>query len=150
MIPLHYVTDLMARNYDAVGFLPRPKLEAYADAGQLLMQYENGEPCGYLVYGNGWPVLKVYQCCIQVDARRAAQASALVNHLIDIARRRHCTAVSLWCADDLESNQFWAAIGFQFAGAREGGAKRGRIHNRWVMAVRGGAQLPLFAEAIAA
>jgi hypothetical protein len=50
----------------------------------------------------------------------------LVNRLIDIARERNCIAISLWCADDLESNGFWQAMGFHFGGQREGGQKRGR------------------------
>lgn len=146
-VPLPYIRDLMAKNYEAVGFLPTPRLEDYAERGQVLVQRENGEPCGYLVFGNGWPVLKVYQCCIQVDARRAAQATALVDQLVSIARGRNCVAVSLWCADDLESNGFWKAMGFHFAGQREGGRHRGRKHNRWVLLVTGGSQLPLFVEA---
>jgi ribosomal protein S18 acetylase RimI-like enzyme len=143
-VPLSYVRDLMEKNYEAVGFIPLPALEQYVQRGQVLMQYENDEPCGYLAFGNGWPVLKVYQCCIQVDARRAAQASALVLRLIDIARERNCVAISLWCADDLESNSFWQAMGFHFGGQREGGAKRGRKHNKWTLLVIGGAQFSLF------
>ena len=57
-----YAADLMRKNYEAVGFLPIPRLLGYAKAGQLWLQYENDEPCGYLAFGNGWPVLKVYQC----------------------------------------------------------------------------------------
>jgi ribosomal protein S18 acetylase RimI-like enzyme len=146
-VPLHYVRDLMEKNYEAVGFLPLPRLEEYAQRDQVLVQYENNEPCGYLAFGNGWPVLKVYQCCIQVDARRAAQATALVNRLIGIARERNCIAISLWCADDLESNGFWRALGFHFGGQREGGQKRGRKHNKWTLLISGTAQLFLFEEA---
>jgi ribosomal protein S18 acetylase RimI-like enzyme len=146
-VPLPYVRDLMEKNYEAVGFIPLPRLEDYAQRGQILVQRENDEPCGYLAFGNGWPVLKVYQCCIQVDARRAAQATALVDKLISIARERNCIAISLWCADDLESNGFWQAMGFHFGGQREGGQKRGRMHNKWVLFVTGGAQLQLFGEA---
>ncbi len=146
-IPLPYVRDLMEKNYEAVGFIPLPRLEDYAQREQILVQYENDQPCGYLAFGNGWPVLKVYQCCIQVDARRAAQATALVDKLISIARERNCVAISLWCADDLESNGFWQATGFHFAGKREGGRARGRMPNKWVLLVTGTAQLQLFGEA---
>jgi hypothetical protein len=91
-VPIPYVRDLMEKNYEAVGFIPLPRLEDYALRGQILVQHENDEPCGYLAFGNGWPVLKVYQCCIQVDARRAAQATVLVDKLISIARRS-----GSWC-----------------------------------------------------
>lgn len=144
---LPFVRDLMEKNYEAVGFIPAPRLEDYLNRGQVLLQHENGEPCGYLAFGNGWPVLKVYQCCICFDARRVAHASELVRRLIEIARNRNCIAISLWCADDLDANGFWRAMGFQFGGQREGGAKRGRKHNKWVLFVTGAAQLALFGEA---
>ncbi len=144
---LPYIRDLMAKNYEAVGFLPVPRLEEYAARGQVLVQRENDEPCGYLAFGNGWPVLKVYQCCIQTDARRVAHATELVNRLIGIARDRNCMAISLWCADDLDSNGFWRAMGFQFGGQRDNGNRRGRKHNKWVLFVTGGSQLQLFGEA---
>jgi len=147
MVPLSYVRDLMEKNYEAVGFIPLPKLEEYALRGQILVQHENDEPCGYLAFGNGWPVLKVYQCCIQTDARRAAQATALVDRLIAIAKERNCIAISLWCADDLESNQFWRAMGFHFGGRRPGGSRRGREHNRWMLMISGTPQLSLNLEA---
>jgi len=146
-VPLAYVRSLMEKNYEAVGFIPLPRLEDYCQRGQVIVQYENGDPCGYLAFGNGWPVLKVYQCCIQVDARRATQATLLVQRLIEIARERNCVAISLWCAEDLESNGFWRAMGFHFGGQRQGGSARGRKHNKWVRFVTGCAQLQLFEEA---
>ena len=127
-----YAADLMRKNYEAVGFLPIPRLHAYAEAAQLWLQYENDDPCGYLVFGNGWPVLKVYQCCIQTDARRAEHASTLIRALIRAAEDRGCLSVALWCADDLESNFFWPAMGFERSGTRDNGNCRGRMHTRWV------------------
>lgn len=127
-----YAADLMRKNYEAVGFLPVPRLRHYAQVGQLWLQYENDEPCGYLVFGNGWPVLKVYQCCIQTDARRAEHASALVRALVALAEDRGCLAVALWCAEDLEANVFWRAMGFVAEGTRDNGNRRGRKHIRWV------------------
>lgn len=129
---VRYAECLMRKNYDAVGFLPRPRLEWYAERGQLWLQYENGEPCGYLVFGNGWPVLRVYQCCIQTDARRAHQAADLVRRLITWATARTCSAIMLWCADDLEANFFWRAMGFVRHATRDNGNRRGRLHNGWV------------------
>lgn len=141
---LPYVRDLMAKNYEAVGFLPLPRLEEYAQRGQILLQTENDTPCGYLAFGNGWPTLKVYQCCIQYDARRLDHASDLVNRLVAIARQRGCTAISLWCADDLEANSFWRASGFQFGGQRDVGNRRGRKHNAWWLRVPNALQQDLF------
>ena len=96
------------------------------------MQYENDEPCGYIIHGNGFQVCKVYQCCIQTDARRKKSASLLVDDLINKSRLRGSLFVSLWCAEDLESNNFWEALGFQFNGKRQGGSHRDRVHKNWV------------------
>lgn len=141
---LKFVTGLMEKNYEAVGFLPAPRVEAYFDAGQVLLQMENDEPCGYLIFGNGWPILKVYQCCIQTDARRRDNAADLVRRLIDIARSRACYLITLWCADDLEANAFWQAMGFHFGGHRDNGNRRGRLHNRWSLWVSGTVQPDFF------
>lgn len=134
----------MEKNYEAVGFLPLPRLEEYAQRGQILLQTENDDPCGYLAFGNGWPTLKVYQCCIQYDARRLEHATALVNRLVVIGRQRGCTAISLWCADDLDANAFWKASGFHFGGQRDVGNRRGRKHNKWVLWIPDTPQLHLF------
>ena len=126
-----YAADLMRKNYEAVGFLPVPRLLEYAKAGQLWLQYENDEPCGYLAFGNGWPVLKVYQCCIQTDARRAEHAATLIRALIQVGQDRGCLSISLWCAEDLESNLFWRAMGFRQVATRDNGNRRGRLHIGW-------------------
>lgn len=144
---LKYVTDLMEKNYEAVGFLPAPRVAAYFESGQVLVQLENGEPCGYLIYGFGWPALKVYQCCIQVDARRRESGAALVRRLIEVAEKRGCCTINLYCADDLESNGFWEAMGFHFAGTRDNGNRRGRLHNRWVLWVEAAIQPDLLLSA---
>lgn len=130
---LGYVESLMAQNYESVGFLPRPKLEDYLTRGQVLIESENGDPCGYLVYGNGWPRLRVYQACIQYDARRREHGMNLVARLIRCAAERGCEMISLWCAEDLDANTFWKAAGFAFGGQRDVGNRRGRKHNLWTM-----------------
>lgn len=130
-----YADSLAKKNVEALSFLPKPRLLEYAVRGQLMVETENGEPCGFLVYGNGWPYMKVYQVAVEYDARRREHGLALVGRLIERARAKGCHAVSLWCADDLDANNFWQAAGFSFAGKRQGGLARGRQHNRWVLVV---------------
>lgn len=130
---IQYVVSLMEKNYEAVGFIPRPRLSYYAEQGQLLMETENQDLCGYLVFGAGFPRLRIYQACIQYDARRREHGLNLVKRLILTALDRGAEMISLWCADDLEANTFWKEAGFTLSGKREGGRKRGRNHNLWVM-----------------
>jgi ribosomal protein S18 acetylase RimI-like enzyme len=130
---LDYVLDLRRKNSESLGFIPKPKMERYWELGQILVEEENGEPCGYLCFGNGRPTLKIYQACVQYDARRREHGLRLVARVIREALRRGCDSISLSCADDLEANDFWSSAGFQWAGQDRGGTKRGRLLNRWVM-----------------
>jgi hypothetical protein len=38
----------------------------------------------------------------------------------------------LWCAQDIEANEFWDACGFEAIAARHGSRSRGRVHIFWV------------------
>ena len=145
---LRYVEHLARSNYEAIGFIPRPRLEQYAARGQVLMAQENNEDAGFLVFGNGRLALRIYQACIQYDARRHELGLLLVARLVKEAQRRGAHLISLWCADDLPANNFWRAAGFRCLATRAGGKARGRIHNEWVLAVAT-EQLPLWADAIA-
>lgn len=141
---LKYVESLMRQNYEAVGFLPLSVVAKYLEANQLWLQYENDEPCGYLLFGNGWPICRVFQCCIQTDARRRSAASTLIQALVSKAENSGYNAITLRCADDLESNNFWRAAGFSFTGQSQGGKSRGRLINHWQLALRGSTQPDLF------
>ena len=123
-----YVVDLAKKNSLALSFIPRPRLEEYHQKGQILMSFENGDPCGFLVLGAGQETTRIYQACIQYDARRREHGLDLVARTIAEAKRRGSSAISLWCADDLEANAFWEAAGFTFAGQREGGQGRSGGH----------------------
>lgn len=146
MTDVRYVEHLMRSNYDAVGFIPRPRLEQYAARGQVLMEHENDAPAGFLVFGAGWPTLRIYQACIQYDARRIEHGTRLVERVMTEAARRGCHIVSLWCADDLPANAFWEAVGFRCIGTRPGGSARGRLHRHWVRSVVTD-QLAMFGDA---
>lgn len=130
---IRYVDDLAHKNSEALSFIPRPKLEYYAECGQIMMAFENDEPCGFLVHGNGQRVCRIYQACIQCDARRRKHGLDLVSRLIRKATDQGFEAISLWCANDLDSNEFWRQVGFTFAGQREGGTRRVRKHNHWIL-----------------
>lgn len=129
---LDYILGLARKHTDEIGFLPKATVEHYVRAGQVLLETENNEPCGFLIFGNGWPRLKIYQACIQYDAQRRAHGLALVGRVIALASERGCDAVSLWCADDLPANEFWRAAGFQMLRSKPGGRRRGRDLNLWV------------------
>jgi ribosomal protein S18 acetylase RimI-like enzyme len=144
---LAYVIDLSKKHYEEIGFLPAPRLEQYRQSGQLWMAHENDELCGFMVWGRGWPVLRVYQVCIQYDAQRREHGIALVRRLIQKADQEGYEAISCFVADDIDANHFWQAAGFRLVGQRDNGNRRGRLHNHWVMNMPEPIQSQLFVEA---
>ncbi len=130
---LEYVLALSRRHYEEIGFLPAPRLAEYQRRGQLWMAQENSELCGFMVWGRGWPVLRVYQVCIQYDAQRREHGIALVRRLVQKADQEGYEAISCFVADDIDANAFWKAGGFLLVGQRDGGVARARRHNHWVM-----------------
>lgn len=128
-----YVIDLAKKHTNELGFIPSPRIKEYIKKRRVYMEFENGEPCGYLIRGPFKPVTKIYQTCIQYDAQRRRHGFALLGRLIRDATRAGVGVISLFCADDLEANKFWKQAGFTFAGKRQGGESRDRMHNRWVM-----------------
>jgi ribosomal protein S18 acetylase RimI-like enzyme len=89
--------------------------------------------CRFMVWGAGWPVLRVYQVCIQYDAQRREHGMRLIRRLISKADVEGYEAISCYVADDIQANDFWQAAGFRKIGQREGGRKRARVHNHWVL-----------------
>lgn len=138
---LPYVVDLQNKHRRQLGFLSTGALSQYLARRQIIIAHENNDPCGYLLFGgyhhdrprSDPDTLKIIQACIQFDARRIRHATALVNHAIDHALARGIQSIGLWCASDLEANQFWAACGFQSDGTRKGGNRtvRNRTHIHW-------------------
>ena len=142
---LGYVLQLEKKHFEEIGFLPSPRLEAYLRAGQLWMAQENDEYCGFMVWGRGWPILRVYQVCIQYDAQRREHGFGLVRRLIAKADQEGYEAISCYVADDIDANHFWRAAGFQCIGQRDNGNRRGRLHNHWVMRMPNPIQADLLA-----
>jgi GNAT superfamily N-acetyltransferase len=118
-------------NSECLGFIPSGTIKRYAEAGQILMEFEGGDACGYLILGNGSPVGKIYQACIEFDLRRLSHGIALVDRAIFKARQNGCHAIELRCRENLEANKFWAALGFSMVRCVQGGKRRGKMLNVW-------------------
>lgn len=149
-----YVVDLQNKNRISVGFLPTVAIREYFDRSQIWVARENGDPCGYLLFGSHRHVrpvydmgtMKIIQACVQYDARRVAHATRLVQALELKAVQDGYERIALWCAEDLEANVFWRSMGFSNCGTRIGGTsrKKPRIHNRWIKALPDPPQMQLF------
>ncbi len=90
-----YIDSLAKKNSEALSFIPRPRLEKYLVSDQVIMATENGEPAGFLIYGSTIPFLRIYQACVQYDARRREQGFEMVRELIARGERGGATYLSL-------------------------------------------------------
>lgn len=128
-----YWLDLARKHTDELGFLPAPSVGRLIDAGRLILELENDEPCGFLLHGPPGRVLRVYQTCVQVDARRISHALAMVAALRTRAVDGGSRAIVLHCAADLDANAFWSAAGFERVGTRVKSTRRDRQQIKWLL-----------------
>jgi hypothetical protein len=124
-----YVVSLAKRERETIGFIPGERyLQAY-EAGQLVGQRFNGELCGFLYHGpiRADRAVHIWQCAIQVDARRLNAATEVVAAFVARCERRQAACIRLRCAAELEANAFWVAMGFTPVRVVAGGLSRGRL-----------------------
>lgn len=149
------VLSLARRETETIGFLTRQALREYVGRGGLLVVHDvagwmtgsGGRVVGFAVWrlSHGRRQIhaalptgrhaKLIQVCVHPAFRGRGVGRSLVSAVVRAARRRRCEFVSLWCADDLRSNGFYDHLGFRRRGSREGGARRSRVHNLWVMSL---------------
>lgn len=128
---LKFVDALAKRNSHAVGFLPMTAYETALDAERVLLLLENDAPAGYLIHGPEITHAKIYQVVIAEDARRIEHGRELIDHLRLHYNNHNVHSITLHCADDLDANAFWKAIGFQQIGQRLKDSTGRRWQNRY-------------------
>lgn len=142
-----YADYLQSKHPDEVGFLTRQALREYAERGQIFVELQNDDPAAYFLFYDGrngnrprrHPTsIKMIQICTQWDARRIYLATKLVTRLLKRARNLGFESLQGWCAHDLDANLMWHVLGFTCDAQREGGRKRGRLHNHWYLNVTSG------------
>ncbi len=128
-LDLTYIVSLMRANRESVGGLPKPAIQERVGRGTILLARENDDSAGYLLWDAHGPDIRMYQACIQYDARRREHGIKLVQTMLEMYP--DAASVSLRCAADLESNLFWRDLGFICTGTVPGGSRRGRTINCW-------------------
>jgi GNAT superfamily N-acetyltransferase len=145
---IKFLDHLQKKYSNQVGFLPRQALEWNIERGNVSIALENDEPAAYLL-GKGNYLRDphfgiIYQAAVSYDARRRLMGTALVQHFIDsVPAMNAVRLIGLWCAQDIEANEFWHACGFEAIAARHGSRRKGRVHIFWVGRTPGSAREPL-------
>lgn len=132
---LKFLDHLQKKYSHQLGFLPRQALEWNIANGRVSLALENGEPAAYLL-GKGCYLRDphfgiIYQAAVSYDSRRRLVGTALVQHFMD-HMQPEVRLIGLWCAQDIEANEFWNACGFEAIAARHGSRRKGRVHIFWV------------------
>ena len=130
-----YAEHLHRKNSEYLGFIPRSRIDWYQDRGQIIPEYENGELCGYLIWGIGWPWMRIYQACVEYDLRWLGHGKSLVDAAVKIAKMNKCNAITLGCRETNKAVTFWSALGFEVLGKRKGGKRRGAQIIQFVICV---------------
>lgn len=114
---IKYIDWLRSKEFNSIGFIPKVRYEMEITGergGDIILAKENNDLVGfaYITYGPPYSA-KIQQIAIQEDARRMERATALIDEVSTRAKRRGCAEIGCRCAEDLEANNFWLALGFE-------------------------------------
>ena len=128
ILDMPLVDKLQKENSIAVGFIQKTIWEDYVWGGKrnfiVLIAESNNDPVGYVLITPGkgaYKYAKIQQIAVRNDARRLSYGSALIDVCRQFCEEFNRTGFTLRCRQDLESNLFWKALGFEQYGVWEKG-----------------------------
>jgi len=137
---IRYCSALEWANADYLGYIPKPALLKYAERNQIIPAFDNDELCGYILFNdNPGPklrykapaTLRIYQTCIQNDARRILHGTQLLQALLNRPTTQTFRYLDCFVNQNIPANDFWTTLGFTLIGSRPGGQKRHRTLNHY-------------------
>lgn len=122
------IDKLQKENVEAVGFIQNTIWEKYVFGGErnfvVLICEANNDAVGYVLITPGMGVMrygKIQQIAVRNDARRLHYGTALLDVCRQFCEMFTRKGFTLRCRTDLESNNFWKALGFTNYGTWEKG-----------------------------
>lgn len=123
-----FIDKLQKDNSYAVGFIQKTVWEKYVFGGErnfvVFVCEKNGDPVGYILVTPGLGIgrhIKIQQIAVRDDARRLDYGSALIAVVREFCTTFGRSGATLRCRTDLDSNNFWRALGFTKYGTWEKG-----------------------------
>ena len=155
--------DAIQKQYNKqLGFFPRAQMEGYLKNGWVMVAEEN---LGFGVQGSvrnplnpepqplnprivGYCASRdrylkrdelgaIFQLCVAQGSQRKFVGMTLLKAVFERAPYG-CKLFCCWCAQDIEANRFWEAMGFVPLAFRAGSAKKSRVHIFWQKRIREG------------
>jgi len=142
---LKYVVSLSKKESFSLGFIPKMAYESAITGEKTGKRWSkvcndklfvcscNNELVGFCLASFGkinsiYRVGKIAQICLQEDARKLERGRLLLNAILKWGKLVKTYAFNAGCADDLESNLFWKAMGWIKVGQRFGISHK----NTWI------------------
>ena len=152
---LTFIDALMKKHNKMVGFASMSELKSHLEQGTALIAEhgERAEPIGYCLYRDCYMKHEdcgyVSQLNVAPHRHRGLVGAALVKAMFERVNWG-VRLFSCWCAQDLEANRFWEAMGFvplafrsgSRGKAQGGNRKKTRMHIFWQRRVREGDDYP--------
>ena len=127
-LDIAFIDKLQKENAHAVGFIQRTIWDDYVFGGGrnfvVFICEKNADMVGYVLLTPGKGAntyTRIQQIAVREDARRLDYGSALIAVVRDFCETFNRIGARLRCRQDLESNKFWQALGFQKYGVWEKG-----------------------------
>ena len=132
-----YIVNLSKKESKALGFIPKMAYESAITGiktgkrwsnvcnDKLFVIKCNNDLVGFCLCSFGliqqnMRIGKIAQICIQTDARKLLRGKLLLDKVIEEGEKQFTFRWQCGCADDLESNVFWKAMGWINIGDRQG------------------------------
>lgn len=114
------IDKLQKENSYAVGFIQKSIWDKYVFGGErnfvVLICEANMDAVGYVLITPGksaYKYAKIQQIAVRDDARRLKYGTALIDVCRQFCEAFGRIGFTLRCRQDLESNKFWKALGFE-------------------------------------
>jgi hypothetical protein len=110
---------------------------------------QRAQPVGYIIYRDRYlrrdELGVVFQLCVAPGVQRGFIGAALLKAAFERSAYG-CRLFCCWCAQDLEANYFWEAMGFVPLAFRAGSDRKKRVHIFWQKKIVGPPAPPAGAE----
>jgi len=124
-----FLDSLQKLHTKQVGWMPTGQFEGKIKLGHVLIAESDGEPVGYCIGNDQYfkrdDVGIIYQMNVAPGKQRGFVGASLLKAQFERSAYG-CKLYCCWCAQDLEANKFWEAMGFVALAFRTGSARKGK------------------------
>lgn len=142
MDDLPFMDELQRIHTKQVGWMPTAQFEGKIKLGHVIIAEDDAkERVGYCIGNDQYfkrdDVGIIYQLNVMPGQQRGFIGASLLKAQFERSAYG-CKLYCCWCAQDIEANHFWEAMGFVPLAYRAGSEKKSRVHIFWQKRIRAG------------